>query len=715
MDLSLMIKTPLFHSQIPSKEILAIALLAGISARAFALEVDFRATALRDEIRFDWALTPDQRDAVGKSQTVRVLEWQGHSAQRPEAGSTATPLAVEGSTAEQTLKIPRFAGERDRLFSRFELQMGSPPHTIRWVTDFENPGTRTHSLGATDSKKGVTCLMDPADGLELGARQLNQNIIIGSLLDLTSPTPPLSFVYEGRPVGLNPRGVAALDHDLLTAYRNRQRVTGILLNLVGKNTPHDSPLVHPLTPRETVPIGPSAFNTATAEGLFYFRAIVHWLVERYTRADAEFGHLAGLVIGNEIQSHWSWYHLGATPAQTVIREYAHALRVADLAARNVHAGFRSYVSLDHHWAISAAEDPLKGFSGVEALEGVHRHSREEGNFPWALAFHPYPENLFDPAFWKDRSAPLRGNAPRVTFQNLEVLPSFLAQPHFLFRGFPRPIALTEQGFHRPDGPDGELLQAAAYALAWKKVSAIPEIESFLYHRHVDHPNEHGLRCGIREFDAAAARGLGRARKIHTVMSAAGTPAEDAAFAFALPLLKRTSWEGLLAPVMPHEPGRHPGKENAEKVLVDLLRASSEPAAENLQSVEKRHVGNGEEGPKRAVLLHPRQQGAGRWIFKEIALPQSNGGPGECQLKFEVLLNHPESKGAAFFVEVNGRERFRVALSGAERSAHAIDMRASAGQTIELTLGVDSLGDPSYDWCTWIEPRIVYRSPAAERE
>lgn len=673
---------------------------------ASALEVDFRATASRESILFEWALSPDQRDALRNVSSLRILEIPGHSAARITEHEAERPLLVEVPVTASSAQVVRFSGKTDRIFSRFVLEAGLPPHTVRWVTDFSDPTLRKHALGLAHSKKGLACLVDTEDARSLEIAQINQNIIIGSLLDLQSADPALFFEYEGRRIGLHPKGVAALDRDLQTAHKNRQRVTGILLNHLGKTTDPRSALLHPLTPLESIPIGPCAFNTATAEGLFYFRAIVHWIVERYTRADAAWGWLAGLVVGNEMQSHWSWYHLGARPPQTVIAEYTHALRIADLAARSLHADFRCYVSLEHHWALSASEDPLRGFSALEALEGIQRLCKAEGDFPWALAFHPYPENLFNPAFWKDGSAPLRMDAPRITFHNLEVLPAFLEQPRFLFRGMRRPIALTEQGFHCPEAPQGESLQAAAYALAWKKISHMPAIESFLYHRHVDHPHEHGLHCGTRAYEETAARGMGRARQIHAVIRAAGGPGEDAAFAFALPILGRTTWDGILATSI--APARPP-REAPQSVVIDLLRTASPPEQDNLESVQKCTVEAGSLSPKRAVLLHPKPQGSGRWVIKNITLPTSREGT--CRLQFDLLLNHPESQGAAFFVEINGQERFRAQLSGAEHSAHAIDLRAFQGQTIHLALGVDCLKDPAYDWCTWIEPRVILSPPA----
>jgi Family of unknown function (DUF5722) len=85
-----------------------------------------------------------------------------------------------------------------------------------------------------------------------------------------------------------------------------------------------------------------------------------------------------------MQSHWSGYHLGKVEPRVVIREYAAAFRVADLATRSMHEHFRIYVSLEHHWLMSASEDPTKGFSGLEEIYGIQRSATEGGNFPWGL-------------------------------------------------------------------------------------------------------------------------------------------------------------------------------------------------------------------------------------------------------------------------------------------------------------------------------------------
>ncbi len=666
-----------------------IAALIFLSALLLAEEPPLRVAVTPDTLRFTWP---------ARTGAVEVRELPLHTS-APEGEGR---VVWSGEGAETA--VPRFDGARDRLFAKFELRadgkpLGAPQH----VTDFSALPRRTTSLGSNANKKGITCLLDVADGKALGFGQSNQNINIGGLVDWQIAEPKMSFDFEGRKIGLRAGAVAQLDRELQALHAAGMRVTGILLNYVQTTTPRTSPLVHPLTDPKTITAGPAAFNTATAEGVFYYRAIVHWLVERYTREDAKFGHIAGLVIGNEVQSHWSWYYLGAVEPEVLLREYTAALRIADLATRSVHADFPIYVSLEHHWTLPASEDRTHGFTGVEVLEGVNERAKREGDFPWNLAHHPYPENLGQPRFWNDKSAPLRFDAPRITFHNLEVLPAFMRQPRFLFEGKPRRIALTEQGFHCPPGADGELAQAAAFALAWKKVQALPEIESFLYHRHVDHPHEGGLKCGLREHDGSPnILGVGRARKIREVVHKAGTPEEDAAFAFALPIVGRKDWSDIVATKF--DPPR-PVKREPGHVVFDFVAQRAKAQQENVQSVERRRIGPPDEVQQEALQEHPKPKGRALLTYR-VVIPAADAK--RCLLTFDALLNNAKSNGAAFAIEIDGREVFARQLKGAERVPAEIDLAGFRGREVSIAFIVDPLADPAGDWATWVAPRVVLR-------
>src|SRR5690606_11812941 len=141
---------------------------------------------------------------------------------------------------------------------------------------------------------------------------------------------------------------------------------------------------------------------------------------------------------------------GSAPDEVVIDEYATALRIADLAVRSQHEGLRVYASFDHFWQAKFELPAGRSMPGRKLLDELNRISKQEGDFPWGVAMHPYPENLFNPKFWEDATAPLSFDAPRITLHNIEVLTSFLRQPEMMCGNEVRRVTLSEQGFHTTD-------------------------------------------------------------------------------------------------------------------------------------------------------------------------------------------------------------------------------------------------------------------------
>lgn len=188
-------------------------------------------------------------------------------------------------------------------------------------------------------------------------------------------------------------------------------------------------------------------------------------------------------------------------------------------------------------------DPLKEIPGKTILEKFNTWAKAEGDFPWNLAFHPYPENLFEPRFWRDKTATDNFNTDRITFKNIDVLPRFMHQEEFLFNGQVRDIALTEQGFHTKDGPDGEKVQAAAFAYSYYLVEQLPEISAYTLHRHVDHRGEGGLKLGLWYENPQASQPSVPLKKkyIWQVFQKAGTADWREAFEFANPIIGIEQW------------------------------------------------------------------------------------------------------------------------------------------------------------------------------
>ena len=91
------------------------------------------------------------------------------------------------------------------------------------------------------------------------------------------------------------------------------------------------------------------------------------------------------------------------------------------------------------------------------------------------------------------------------------------------------------------------MQAAAFAYAWEKCARLPLIDAFIYHRHVDHAKEGGLRLGLWRNAPNSIADPHSTKKIYDVFQAAGTPAWSQAAKFALPIVGFTSWEELTPP------------------------------------------------------------------------------------------------------------------------------------------------------------------------
>jgi hypothetical protein len=191
-------------------------------------------------------------------------------------------------------------------------------------------------------------------------------------------------------------------------------------------------------------------------------------------------------------------------------------------------------------------DETQTFAGKAFIDYFARRARGGGDFDWNLAFHPYPENLFDCRTWKDKTALSTPDTPRITFKNLEVLQNYFRRNELLFDGRPRHIILSEQGFHSPDTPEGQSLQAAAFCYAYYKVAHLEGIDSFILHRHVDHRDEGGLNLGLwtrNKSSANPAEPLAQ-KKIYEVFKAADGPNWEEAFHFALPVIGIPDWTTL---------------------------------------------------------------------------------------------------------------------------------------------------------------------------
>ena len=399
---------------------------------------------------------------------------------------------------------------------------------------------------APASKKGLQVQMVD-DAIALGIQHAALNVSVPSLVDLSARPESIQFTFEGSEYYFMPGAIARLDSEVQPLSSHGIVVSFILLNYEDKDEARNRIFLHPRYDREAKTNHMSAFNVVTSDGVRYLRATVAFLAQRYSDSAAPHGRVWNYIVGNEVNSHWWWNNMGHATAEEVASDYERAVRIVHDAVRTASDHARVFLSFEHHWTIRYSKDtPDRSCPGRELLEDFARFARERGDFDWDIAYHPYPENLGDPRFWRDKTATPSEDSPRITFKNIEVLPRYLAtHTELLWQGHPRHVILSEQGFHCRDVPEGEREQAAAYCAAWWKIAHLDGIDAFILHRHVDHAYE-GLNLGLWTHQPDSIATPDRHRQMYEVFRVADTPEWEKAFEFALPIIGIERWEQLLS-------------------------------------------------------------------------------------------------------------------------------------------------------------------------
>ena len=409
------------------------------------------------------------------------------------------------------------------------------------LTAFAAPDLTPHPTKS--SPKGLQVQMIP-DALELGIHHANLNIRLNALLSPEKEAKPgqLTASADGFTFVLNQKYVEGMDRQIKPLSDKGVVVSLIVTTVRSPNERIRKLTIHPKAdPIKGITM---ASDTVTPEGRACYKALTEFIARRWSVADAKHGRVWGWIVSNEVNSHNEWHQMGPATAEEVAQQYEDQVRLAWESLRRHSANARVYISLEHNWGAKNHRDPLQACPGRTLLELFAKRARERGDFDWNLAFHPYPSNLRDPRTWLDKVS-FNDNTPKVTFKNLEVLTKKLATPELLYAGKPRRLSFTEQGFDVTPRPEALTEQAAAYAYAWEKISRLNgAVDAFLYHRHVDHSREGGLRFGLWSNKPGTISEPDQKRPIWHLLKAVDTPEWKAA---ADPYLKTCglkSWDEL---------------------------------------------------------------------------------------------------------------------------------------------------------------------------
>jgi len=436
----------------------------------------------------------------------------------------------------------------DRLTSRWQLvkQSGHNRKPISHARYAEWVACRSPSLppAKPSSKKGLGGWRNgilPNELKDLGISAVTVNMLVHSLVSLKPGPGTTPTKWQGKTYHIRQDALSRYDQAFIEAHRHGVMVSAILL--LANPAKSANPVVHRMGHPDAIKTGTYAMpNITSAGGIGLYGAVLNFMAERWSRADARFGRVHHWIIHNEVDAGWVWTNAGNKPDIVYMDLYQRSMRLTDLIARQYDSNSRPFISLTHHWA---ERGNANWYGSKRMIELLTAFTRAEGDFPWALAYHPYPQNLHNPRTWEDKQATFSFNTRKITPKNIEVLDAYMKQPGILYHGKVRPVHLSENGFNSKDYSPKELEdQAAGMAMAWKKISTLSSIQSWQYHNWIDNRSEGGLRIGLRKFPDAPGDPLGK-KPIWYLYQALGTPQEDALSEPYLKTIGISSWSEII--------------------------------------------------------------------------------------------------------------------------------------------------------------------------
>lgn len=480
---------------------------------------------------------------------------------KPNDGTILTDVPLD---YEFSIVLPRFVEGRDRLTQRWALASPRGETNNRftpavWATDLNKAAERSmprlyphnkKGIGGMEIKKGIFS-QDVAD---LGITAGTVNLDISGLFIKAKGKPIISFEHQGRTWEFNKTIVQ--DWDKIIRLMSDHDIIVSATILIGKN---ETPLLHPNFASAGIY---SIANLTTQEGADSYRAAIAFLAERYSRPDMKYGWITHWIVFNEVDFGWVWTNMGEQPEAIYFDTYQKALRLTSLEARRFNPTAEVFISLTHHWDYDPA-DSFRSYPPRNLLDRLATYSAQEGDFHWGVAYHPYPQGLFKPRTWEDGSPTASYDTPYITPKNIEVLDSYLNQPEFLYEDDTRTVLLSEQGFHTPDYDEASMQdKAAAIAYTWAKIMPLDTVESFHYHRWVDHPKEGGLKLGLRTLSSPGKPHGERKEPAFSVLAVLETDDQEEALEPILEYIGINDWDEIIIP------DEHIKKTKTEKILTN---------------------------------------------------------------------------------------------------------------------------------------------------
>lgn len=460
---------------------------------------------------------------------------------------TIIPIKEKGNFSLNVKRTIQVNGlQYDRLYSRWVItrkqknkyEIYSKAHYADFVESLYK-----YPKEIVRNKKGIGGFRKNAYESDLDDLQISSitlNIWLNKFLRLSPNDNTIPFTYNGKTYYADKKEIAALDETLLSTSKRNIIVSAIILaspertsidKKVGKI------IEHPDFNQAGIYTMP---NMTNLESLNLYAAAIDFLASRYGRADKKYGRIHHWIAHNEVDAGWVWTNAGIKTPLRFMDIYIKSMRLLYYTARKYNPNAEVFITLTHYWQSRHNE---YCYPSAQLLDLLLDYTRAEGDFQWGVAHHPYPESLFEPKTWLDRSAKFNYNTPLITFKNLEVLDAWIKQPRTLYKGIQkRTLYLSEQNPNSKDYSEQALKeQAACMAYVWKKIEVLDGIDAYQMHGWFDQRGEGGLRIGIRRF-IDDEQDPGGKKPAWYIFRDAGTKQEKATFDFAKDIIGINSWD-----------------------------------------------------------------------------------------------------------------------------------------------------------------------------
>lgn len=472
--------------------------------------------SIRNYLRSEFAHTIEQIDIGEETITVvsdcsrpaRLIEFPVYLS----IGSKGIPAAVSQVQAGKVrFQVPRYVDGRDRVNSGWRLAAADDSG------EFFTPRHYASSIPLAESSAPIPIRLYPRsqkglggvdhggpleDVRELGVSAITINLVLNRFVTTEGGEAQDRIGgNDDAPLFFDHRQFAPYDRTMDFARKHGIVVSAIVLIPRAKDANARSILVHPESDGGVYAMP----NLTSQDAAKVYTNVLDRIARRYRDPLRAPGGITHWIAHNEIDFHTVWTNMGRQPRSVVTETYYRSMRLIYGVARRYNPHAEVFVSLTHHW-VAKDDGRWQRLAPKEMLTALQRYSDLEGDFDWGIAYHPYPESLFATVAWSDRSVTNDLNTPLITIQNLHVLGRFLEQDSMRNRHEKvRTVILSEQGFHTKDYSESiQQFQAESLSFAMQKIKQMPWIESFHYHRWIDHPAEGGLKLGLRTLPTPSA-------------------------------------------------------------------------------------------------------------------------------------------------------------------------------------------------------------------